>query len=88
MGELRQQGRHQLSRLRLSVLAEDGQGRRRRLFLTQWQSAEVGGRSGAALSACSTIAVTSGLVGSCEWLTLTAGQTDWTGTSIAAEQPG
>jgi hypothetical protein len=52
-------------------------------LLTQWQSAEVGVRNGAALIACSTIAVTSGLVGSCEWLMLAAGQTDWTGTSIA-----
>jgi len=32
---------------------------------------------------CSTIAVTSGLVGSCEWVMLTPGQTDWICTSIA-----
>ena len=37
--------------------------------------------------ACRTIAVTAGLVGSWEWLSLTAGHTDWMGTLRAPGQP-
>src|ERR1700722_3409545 len=47
------------------------------------QSDAVGTRTGPEPSACRTIAVTAGLVGSWEWLTCTPGQTDWMGTLIA-----
>ena len=47
------------------------------------QSAGVGARSGPGPIACSTISVTTGLVGSWPWLIRSSGQTDWIGTSIA-----